>query len=346
MRNINSYILATEFCPKRAQILAAAFLLCIDVSGIPISSIYFKFISDDWTYIEFVIAGYVFLVAIGGTFIPESPRFYYEKGEMALCREIILKMARINGAPQLLKENWRFDIEKVTSAAARIASINEDDDDQINKSEMSVTEESRIGLTRNDSILTEEAVEVKVNPISQIRANPRLLINLLIVLMAWIASSFNYFLISFSTKNLGGNIFINSTLVSIAGIVGKIITILGKNHLSTKSSLAISFALTLLFGLGLVFFEDGWIVSTCIGFVEIGLGMSFTLIYYINTEYFPPLFLSFAFAVSQFGARGFSILSYLLADLSAPIPMILLCVTTAIAFLSLVFLKKPEATGK
>lgn len=54
------------------------------------------------------------------------------------------------------------------------------------------------------------------------------------------------------------------------------------------------------------------------------------------------MFLGFAFAVSQFGARGFSILSYLISDLKAPLPMILLCITTGLALLSLIFIVKPE----
>ena len=73
-----------------------------------------------------------------------------------------------------------------------------------------------------------------------------------------------------------------------------------------------------------------------------GIGGAFTLSYFLNNEYFPPLFLGFAFSVTQFGSRGMSILSYLMADLSEPIPMVLLCSTAGLALISLIFLSKPD----
>ena len=163
------------------------------------------------------------------------------------------------------------------------------------------------------------------------RSHPAILRNLVINVLIWIAWSFNYFLLSFDIKNLGGDIFINACIITTAGISGKMTVIVLTRYLQSKTIIIGMFSLVLTFGFGLILFTDGWIVSLCIGLVEIGLGGGFSLWYYITSEYFPPLFLGFVFSVSQFCARGSSISSYLLSDLKAPAPMILLWTTSAIA---------------
>ena len=175
---------------------------------------------------------------------------------------------------------------------------------------------------------------------------PILAVNVSIATIAWIACSFNYYLLSYDIKNLGGNIFINSILIAIAGVSGKLVILTLRRYASTRFSLTVCFIVVLVFGFGLTILKEGWMVSVCIGLVLMGIGGAFTLCYFLNNEYFTPLFLGFAFSVTQFGSRGMSILSYLLSDLEAPIPMVLLCGTTALALLSLVFLSKPALQDK
>ena len=139
-------------------------------------------------------------------------------------------------------------------------------------------------------------------------------------------------------------IIILNVICSLAGLTGKWIVIVVNRYLPSKVTIFLLYILVFVFGFGLVFFEEGWIVSTCIGFIEVGLGGGFSMCYYITSEYFPPLFLGFAFSVSQFCSRGSSILSYLLTDLKPPIPMILLCITTGVALFSILFLIKPKFT--
>jgi hypothetical protein len=174
------------------------------------------------------------------------------------------------------------------------------------------------------------------------KSNPILFFNLCIVVLSWIAWSFNYFLISFDVKNLGGNVFINTSLICFAGLTGKIILLILKRYLPSRTCIMSCLTLTMTAGFGLVFFRKGWMVSVCVALVEIGIGGAFTLCYFINTEYFPPLFVGFSLAVSQFGGRGFSSLSYVLSDLNEPIPMILLWITTGVALFSLLFLRKTD----
>lgn len=197
-------------------------------------------------------------------------------------------------------------------------------------------------LDEDEPSSSEGDIQVKKSAIKQMRKDPKLAINVLIATIAWVACSFNYYLLSYDIKNLGGDIFVNSSLIAFAGVTGKLLTLALRKYVSSRISMGVCFIVVLTFGFGLIFLKEGWMVSTCIGFVLMGIGGAFTLCYFLNIEYFPPLFLAFAFSVTQFGARGMSIMSYLLADLEEPFPMILLCGTTGLALFSLIFLSKPD----
>ena len=110
----------------------------------------------------------------------------------------------------------------------------------------------------------------------------------------------------------------------------------------TKTCQIIMLSLVIGFGIVLIFTSNEVLIAASIGMVEVGIGGSFTLIYFINTEYFPPLFVAFAFAVCQFASRSSTIFSYLLSDLQAPIPMILLVATGGLALITLMCLSKPN----
>ena len=98
----------------------------------------------------------------------------------------------------------------------------------------------------------------------------------------------------------------------------------------------------ILAGFSLIFIKSTVLIAIWVGIVEGGVGGCFTLVYFATTEYFPPLFTAFAFAVCQLGSRSFTVLSYLLSDLTAPIPMVLLSSLSFVAFASMIFISKPS----
>jgi MFS transporter, OCT family, solute carrier family 22 (organic cation transporter), member 4/5 len=114
IRSIQSYILATEFAPFRLQIIVATAVLGFDVLTIPLSSVYFKFIYDDWIIIGYVGIAVSGFVTLASNFIPESPRFLYDEGEFDKARAIVNKMAKMNGS-NLIKKQWKFDLEGETT---------------------------------------------------------------------------------------------------------------------------------------------------------------------------------------------------------------------------------------
>lgn len=271
--------------------------------------------------------------AFGSTTLPESPRFLYDKGEFAHAKAVIFKMARMNGS-KTLSTQWRFDTETEVFLHSNLDKTGKSSSYLIVNPHQ-ILKFTLIGSIANTKLeeklinnkvmdIAVKEAEVKLHPVQMMKLNPRLFINLCIVATAWVSLSFNYFLISFDIKNLGGNMFLNSSLISLAGITGKFTVYMLKKRLPTKTTMLCCFTLIYVFGFGLVFLKADWMISVCIAFVEIGIGGSFTLCYYINTEYFPPLFLGYALAICQLCARGFTIFSFLLTDLQAPIPMVLL----------------------
>ena len=103
----------------------------------------------------------------------------------------------------------------------------------------------------------------------------------------------------------------------------------------------ICFWLSFVFGASLIFVYDHYAIPVLIVFAKLGLAGGYSLCYYMTSEYFPPLFLAFAFGVTQFAARAFTILAFPLSELEAPIPMILFSSTPMLAFGLLFFVKSP-----
>ena len=110
IRNIQSYIIATELSPNRIQIVVTTFVLGIDVLTLPAWSLFYKFISNDWKYITYFIIPMSTLITIASLFVPESPLFLYEKGEYEKARKLIWNISKINNS-SLQYEFWNFDKE-------------------------------------------------------------------------------------------------------------------------------------------------------------------------------------------------------------------------------------------
>jgi hypothetical protein len=222
IRNVSSYILAMEISPFRLQMLVATLVLSTDVMTMPISSVYFKFISDDWRPIGYFSIAFSFMNAIACLFMPESPGFLYEKGEFQKSKEIIYKIATRNNS-DLKNETWSFDVE-----------VDIGDADFDTKSKRSDDRPLSAVVA-----LTPEEIKLKKNPIKLMKKHPILFTNLIIVTITWIACSFNYFLLNFGVKDLGGNLFLNTSLITFAGIAGNIFATIIRKYVPTKTALII-----------------------------------------------------------------------------------------------------------
>ena len=96
IQKITAYIVATEIAPFKNQIAVATVLLSFDNITFPLSSIYFRFIHDDWIFIGYFAIGFSFLMAVGSHFTPESPRFLVDNGDYDKARNFFNTMALRN----------------------------------------------------------------------------------------------------------------------------------------------------------------------------------------------------------------------------------------------------------
>lgn len=288
------------------------------------------------------------IMTICSFLVPESPLFLYEKGLCEQARNVINKMARMNGS-KLANELWVLDKEEVLGYAPK------------NNPEMMVVP----GHPKINNSHVEEKIRNTLkplgkgaltfatsgdlsppspeNPLTIMRDNPRILMNMIVLTVCWISISFNKYLIAFNLKHIEGNIFINAGLSPLADIAGHILCIPAQKLTNTKLTFMGSFALLFLFGAPLIFVTIPWLIPVLIVFSKIGLASGYSLCYYMMSEYFPPLFLAFAFGVTQFAARAFTIAAFPISEIDAPIPMILYSITPTIAFVLLFFVKQPLA---
>ena len=169
--------------------------------------------------------------------------------------------------------------------------------------------------------------------------------NLLIMMVMWIASSFNMYLVTFTSKYIPGNIFQNifeSSLIDIPfGILGGV----AYHKLGTRLSLVLAFTISLIGSISIVFLGDAnpeyvpWMMSLARGGVKVTLDIC----YLANSLIFPTIFAGTAFGFCNFGAKTATVLAPLLAEIQPPTPMIIFSGVSLVAgFLSLLIVVSPR----
>lgn len=255
-------------------------------------------------------------------------------------------MALLNGS-KLAKENWLLDKEELYGYAPS-NSLEMLVDGKGNKIEDVNTEiKTRNSLRPIGKGLLAFATSGDMsppspeNPFFLMKQDPKIFINLVVLTVCWCSISFNKYLISFNLKHIQGNIFINAMLSPIADIIGHLLCVPVQKYTNTKLTFMGSLLLSFIFGGALIFVKQNWLIPVMIVFSKIGLASGYSLCYYMTSEYFPPLFLAFAFGVTQFLARALTILAFPLSELEAPLPMVLFSITPIIAFTLLFFVQSP-----
>jgi len=303
-------------------------------------------ITKNYIYFYYFAIGWTVILTICSFFVYESPLFLYEKGKCEQARQIINKMASMNKS-SLATENWLLDKEEIIAYAQK-----DDPNHMLGKEGNEIEDEYQIKMIRNSmkplgTGLLKFATSGNLSPpstdnaASLMKKNPQIVVNLVIITMCWISISFNKYLISFNLKHIEGNIFINAMMSPLADILGHILCVPVQKMTNTRVTFMGSLALSFIFGASLIFVHTHWMIPVLIVFSKIGLASGYSLCYYMTSEYFPPLFLAFAFGVTQFAARAFTILAFPMSELEAPLPMVLFSITPIIAFILLFFVRSP-----
>ena len=283
-RNIQGYILSTELSPKRLQLLVWSVIFALDLIEVAFLSIYFMFISKNYIYFFYgAIAGTV-IMTICSFFVPESPIFLYEKGKWEQARNLINRMARMNGS-KLANDQWVLDKEEILGYAPMgnqemmiaVDTKNSNDNTRIRNTLKPIGKGGLALATSGDL-----SPPTPDNPIQMMRQYPQIFLNMIVLTTWWISISFNKYLIAFNLKHLPGNIFINAGISPIADMIGHMLCIVVQKYTSTKITFMGSFALSFIFGFALIFISTSWLVPILIVFAKIGLASGYSLCYYIT----------------------------------------------------------------
>lgn len=104
-------IYISEFLPKKYWALAITMKNVFDSSIMIVQSIYYSFCKN-WIYLHLLGLSIAIVIVICLYFLlPESPKYYYSKGQFDKCREILVVIAKANGGDVKAIKNIVFDTE-------------------------------------------------------------------------------------------------------------------------------------------------------------------------------------------------------------------------------------------
>lgn len=174
----------------------------------------------------------------------------------------------------------------------------------------------------------------------------RHLINLLILVYVWIASSFNIYLVTYELKYLPGNIFKNTLYSSVVDFPLAILGGIFYYKFGIRLALSGAFFFAMVGSLSLVFFSNDFedLVPIMISLARGGVKVTFDICYLANSTIFPAIFAGTSFGICNIGAKIATILSPMLAEVPPPIPMIVFSAIALIAILLSNFINTEATT--
>lgn len=165
----------------------------------------------------------------------------------------------------------------------------------------------------------------------------------------WIASSFSMYLITYQMKYLPGNIFINTLVSSTFDIPISVASGVIYHHFGARVTFPIAYTMSVIGSVSLLIAGDkaGSLAPVMVLLARGGVKVALDLCYLANSTIFPAIFAGTAFGLCNIGGKSFTILSPLLAELEAPIPMLVFTIVVSIAiFAAMMIRTSPELVNK
>jgi len=183
-------------------------------------------------------------------------------------------------------------------------------------------------------------------------SQPDILINVIVMSLSWLASSFNYYMVAFLLKYFPGNVFINSVVSSLSEAFATALAGVIYNKFGVKKSFIMTYGLSTLGAIGIIVYEiavgfysgndepvTNWLFPTLVLFTKFGISAAFTINYLCMLDLFPVLFASSAFGFCNFLSRFLTIFAPQVAEVQSLLPMIIFASLSGIAMISVGFLK-------
>lgn len=96
-RGALSFVYALELTTKKHEAFYSMLTMVCDSSGLMVLGTYFYFVKDMKPIIYALVAIQTLLIILVCIFMPESPKFLYEKGELEHFRKALQQIAKFNG---------------------------------------------------------------------------------------------------------------------------------------------------------------------------------------------------------------------------------------------------------
>ncbi|CAI2367215.1 unnamed protein product [Moneuplotes crassus] len=277
------YILISELCPVQYRIYVSAGYALIDhYIGVLLPAIYFRFIGKDYKVIFSCAVFAAPLSFILSMFLPESPRYLYEKRKIDQLRKEFEKIAEFNRVR--IPSKYELILNDGTSV--------EDDDNNFNRNLCKMIKNFKICMNLLVSTLTVSIVSLDNN------------------------------LLQYHSKYFQANNYDVAFLMLHAEIIGTIIAVFLRKWLSTRVLIVLSFLLISACTLPLILIPqvDSTTMISVFG-CQMGISMVFYLSLLNISENFPPLFVALAFFVCNLCGSMANIFSPILAEATHPVPM-------------------------
>jgi hypothetical protein len=151
--------------------------------------------------------------------------------------------------------------------------------------------------------------------------------NLLLMLYIWVASSFNFYLINYITKNLPGDFFMNSLISSLTDVIVAALSGLAYAKMGLRLVFSAFFAMSAVGGLLIVVLGESLegYVPMMLSFAKGGIKIAIDTCYLANSTLFPAIFAGTAFGFCNAGAKIATIFAPMFAEISLPLPIIVFC---------------------
>ena len=167
-----------------------------------------------------------------------------------------------------------------------------------------------------------------------------------IMVLIWLTSGFNYFLIMFLV-NTFTRVYICAVASSISELIAYPISGLLYAKFGAKKTFAVSFALSFIGGILILCFglqhQDSWTFVLLVIIAKFGIACTQSIVYVSHPDIFPPLFAATALGYCSFLAHLFSSLSSLISTMEEPEPIIIFTCASGFAAVISLFIRATKS---
>ena len=167
---------------------------------------------------------------------------------------------------------------------------------------------------------------------------------LVLFVIFWSASSFNYYLITFMLKYIPGNIYVNTTVSVTSEVAANLVSGYIMKTMGIKASMVTAFVSCTIGGtLMICFYEYDNAMAAFVLIAKFGIAFAFNNSYIATPRVFPVALTGAAFGICNVFARFATILSPMIAETTFPAPLVVFTIVGIISAIASLFVEEAPA---